>query len=84
LDTNGNLYVVLPDGDEEIVTRGWGISYYTFGLTAQKYLSHLEGLFASRFLLSERCSRRLVWPYGPPIGGLYTIWNKEADMLGGS
>jgi hypothetical protein len=43
LDTNGNLYVVIPDNDEEDVTpQVNGADFYTFSVSATKYKSYFE------------------------------------------
>lgn len=43
LDTNGNLYAILPDGaDLDVTPQVGGVDFYTFNVGAQKYLSHFE------------------------------------------
>jgi hypothetical protein len=37
LDTNGNLYVVLPDGDPDVTVIADGKGYYIFSVSAVKY-----------------------------------------------
>ncbi len=43
LDTNGNLYAVIPDNDTlDVTPQVKGVDYYTFNVSATKYKSYLD------------------------------------------
>ena len=43
LDTNGNVYLILPDGqDMDVTPQVSGMEFYVFGVGGQKYYSYFE------------------------------------------
>ena len=68
LDTNGNTYIVLPDGqDLDVTPQVPGLVFYTFGVGGQKYLSHFE-VFVRQPYPRFPDDYNDYGPDGPPFG----------------
>ena len=88
LDTNGNLWVMLPDNDPPVITPKAGKNNYTFTVGAQKYTLTLtaNGLDLStntpEFCVGQQVNMQATW--NPPLpGGIQTSykWVLSDDYL---
>jgi hypothetical protein len=94
LDTNGNLYVLLPDNDPDTVTpKVNGNDHYTFNISAQKYTlvatASTNGAAvwlgygdAPEFCVGQQITFAPAWiPYTPPYSDATADWSLPGTFV---